>query len=194
MFKKALLATVMTVGLGLGGTSAASAHGYGELGMMDLHMMHHHMMQHYMMSLSMMSCPGRTGQESAPGMTGPGMMMGPGMTGPGMMGQGMMGQGMMGRGAMGQGMMGQGMTGQGMMGQGMMGQGSGSTPGEQLSADDVRANLERWLAWHGNSRLKVGEVKEEGDDTVLADIVTQDGSLVDRFRIDRDSGAMQRVQ
>lgn len=110
------------------------------------------------------------------------------------------GQGAGGTGywTMGPGMMGPGLgTGQGMMmAPGGMGPGYGALPsgGVDLSADDVRANLERWLAWHGNPRVKIGEVMEQDDDVVIGEIVTQDGSLVDRFRIDRHTGAMWRMR
>ncbi len=95
----------------------------------------------------------------------------------------------------------------GMMGPGIeyghgAGQGSGPCPAaamqraeadDDLSADDVRAGIERILAWHGNERLKVGEVTEADDDTIIAEIVTLDGSLVDRFKVDRHSGLRQRI-
>ena len=124
-----------------------------------------------------------------------------------MMGSGMMGHGMMGPGqgyGMGPGMMGSG-QGYGMV-PGMMppGYGYGSQPGygmgpavyqgEDLSADDVRDRIERNLAWHGNERLMVGEVTEADEDSILADIVTKDGSLVRRFRIDRHTGQMRDVE
>lgn len=158
-----------------------------------------------------------------PGMMGPGMMgqMGPGMMmGPMMGGQGgMMGPGTMMGPMMGQpGMMGPGMTGQmgpGMMmgpmmgGQGgmmgpMMGQPGAMAPcpgmqqgqqqGRDLSADDVRGFLERWIAMQGNPRLAVGSVEEKDEDTIVADIVTKEGGvLVDRFEIDRHTGAMRRA-
>lgn len=118
---------------------------------------------------------------------GPSMGYGMGMMGPGMMGPGMMGPGMMGQGMMGQGMMGYG-YGPGMMGWG----GPGRTT--DLSSDDVKSMLERWINWQGNPRLKVGDVKEQNDDVIVADIVTQDGSLVDRLKVDRHTGYMQRVQ
>jgi hypothetical protein len=157
--------------------------------------------------------PGMMGQMG-PGMMGPGMMgqMGPGMMGPGMMGQvgpGMMGPGMMGQG-MGAGMMGhhpmmgQG-AGPGMMAQmapGMMGQmgpgmggwtgleGRRIVPLMQLSADDVRGFLERYLESLGNARLKVGKVTETDKDTITAEIVTVDDSLVESFAVDRHTGVI----
>lgn len=93
-------------------------------------------------------------------------------TGPGMMGQGY---------GMGYGMMGLGFGGQGAL-------------GKDLSTDDVRHVLEHRLEWHGNERLKLGEVKEADDDTIVADIVTQDGSLVQRLKIDRHTGRMQQAE
>ncbi len=137
------------------------------------------------------------------GSGGPGMMMGPGMMGP-WGGQGW-GPGMMGPWG-GQG------WGPGMMapwggfgpggGHGpMMGfrgdrdtiaPGAGQPDGD-LTAEEVRARLENWLARMGNPRLEVGDVREVDKDTIIADIVTKKGkALVDRFRIDRHSGAMQR--
>ena len=128
---------------------------------------------------------------------GPGQYrMGPGMMGPGMMGPGMMGPGMMGPGMMGPGMMGPGMMGPGMMGPGTMGPGYGRavTPERDLSTDDVRHFLEHSLEMHGNERLKIGEVEEIDGDRILAEIVTQDGSLVERLAVDRHSGRMRRAQ
>jgi hypothetical protein len=122
---------------------------------------------------------------------GPGYGMGSGMMG---WGHGMMGPGMMGQGyGMGPGMMGHGMMGPGYgMGPGMMGWGQGRTG--DLSTDDVKTMLERWITWQGNKRLQVGDIKEESDDVIVAEIVTKDGSLVDRLRVDRHSGYMQRVE
>jgi len=156
------------------------------------------------------------GWHMAPGqMMGPcqGHMLGYGMMGrgqmmaPGTMGQGQMmgpGQGMMGRGQMmgpGQGMMGYGMMGQGQMmgpGQGMMGQGMGRPMmqplAQDLSAADVQHMMEHRLAWQGNPNLKVGTVQEKDDDTIVAEIVTQDGSLVQRLKVDRHTGWMQPEQ
>ena len=141
-------------------------------------------------------CPGMMGQGMDPGMMmGPGMM-GQGM-GPGMMGQGM-GPGMMGQG-MGPGMMGQGM-GPGMMGQGM-GPSYGMTgPGmmqplaQDLSAAEVQHMLEHRLAWERNPNLKVGKVEEKDLDAIVAEVVTQDGSLVQRLEVDRHTGWMKPAQ
>ncbi len=129
------------------------------------------------------------------GFGAPGMMMGPGMmTGPGMMAP---------RGGQqfggGPGMMVPGQGGPGAMaprgGPGMMAPGPRTAlPGEDLTAEDVRARLRNWLRHMGNPRLELGEVKEVDEDTIIADIVTKEGKvLVDRFRIDRHTGAMERA-
>jgi hypothetical protein len=80
------------------------------------------------------------------------------------------------------------------------GRGPGQGPGWhapagdlKLTIDDVKMRFDRWLAWRGNSRLKLGEVKSRDEDTIVADIVTKDNSLVERFAIDRHTGYFQRV-
>ena len=57
-----------------------------------------------------------------------------------------------------------------------------------LSTDDVKSRMERWLASRDNPRLKLGEVKEKDADTITADIVTKDNSVVERFIVDRHTG------
>ena len=117
------------------------------------------------------------------------------------------------RGQYGPGMMGQGYhMGPGtMMGPGMMGPGYQSRPGtmqppcpgfehstlgpgKELTVGDVRARLERSLTWHGNKRLKVGEVKQADNDKIVADITTVDGSLVQRLEVDRHTGQMRDIE
>jgi len=87
-------------------------------------------------------------------------------------------------------------------GRGMMRQGYGPGYGPRgdvqqnktlnLTTDDVKSRMERWLNWRENSRLKVGEVKEKDADTITADIVTKDNSLVERFIFDRHTGFVRR--
>ncbi len=121
-----------------------------------------------------------TGQQGTwgPGMMGPGNM--PGCYG--MMGQGMMGPGMMGHGMM----MGPG------MGWGMMG--PPAPANLKLSVADVKTNLERWLTWQGNPRLKLGNVKEKDSNTVTAEITTTDGALVQQLEVDKRTGVFRQAQ
>ena len=60
-----------------------------------------------------------------------------------------------------------------------------------LSTDNVKNYFDRWLAWQGNPRLKVGDVKEKDADTIVIDIVTKDNSLVQRFVVNRHHGYFQ---
>jgi hypothetical protein len=71
-------------------------------------------------------------------------------------------------------------------------QGFATGPEGDLSVDDARKTLEQHLAWLGNSRLQVGPVTVVDDNTLAADIVTKDGSLVEKLVIDRHTGAMRR--
>jgi len=110
---------------------------------------------------------------------GPGWGMGDYGYGPGMMGGYGPGWGMMG-------------LGQGMMyapGYGRMGPGWYGRENLNLSTDDVRGYLERWIAIQGNPRLKVGDVKETNPGTIQADIVTKkDNAVVQRFDVDHHNG------
>jgi hypothetical protein len=145
--------------------------------------------------------PGMMGYGMGPGMMGYGMgpgMMGYGPMGPGMMGYGM-GPGMMGYG-MGPGMMGYGPMGPGMMGYGGMGPGmmgpywGGGQPALNLTVNDVKGNLERWIASTGNPNIKVGNVVEKDANTITADVVTKDNSLVQQFAVDRRTGFYRPTQ
>ncbi|MBF0391380.1 MAG: hypothetical protein HQL38_01760 [Alphaproteobacteria bacterium] len=145
-----------------------------------------------------------------PGMGGMGMHMGPGgmHMGPGgmHMGSGMGGmapgmghQCMMGMGGQGGQSMG---CGKGMgkgMGMGMpMGMGCPMMAGDQqqrvFSAADVRKLLDARLVMMGNDRLKLGEVVERDADTAVADVLTTDGSLVQRLEVDRRTMATRPLQ
>jgi hypothetical protein len=117
---------------------------------------------------------GGYGQGYGMGMMGPGY--GQGM-GPGM-GSGM-GPGMMG------GMMGGYGGGYGHMG---FGPGAGFS-GEPLTPEKVRTLLEARLIMHGGDNLKVGKVEAKDADTITAEIVTKDGSLVETLTIPAKGGA-----
>ena len=143
-----------------------------------------------------------TGPTAAHGTGGYGYRGGSGMHG-GQMGPGMMGHmgGMMGH--MGPGMMGHmgpGMKGHmgGMMGPGAGGQGDcpyhQAALTEELTVESVTKFLERRLSHMGNDRLKVGEVKAKDDNTIIAEIVTVDDSLVQRIEFDRKTGRQRPVR
>ncbi len=135
-----------------------------------------------MMGPQIQQMPGMMGQGMGPGMMGQGMQQMPGMPGQGT------GPGMMGPGGM-HAMMAQRMGGRGMMG----GQGPAMrvTPTQHLTTDDVRHFFGHWLEWQDNPRLKLGKVEQVDEDTIVAEIVTVDDSLVQRFKVDRHSGDVQ---
>jgi len=135
--------------------------------------------------------------------------------GPGMMGQGMMGQGQeQGQGMMGQGMMGQGMMGERGRGAGpraeggrgehrhMGGQHHGRGPfagffinrdNKNLTNDDVKKIAEAGLLWFGERGWKIGEVKDAGSRTAEFALTTENGGVIARFTMDRDSGRVRRI-
>ena len=93
----------------------------------------------------------------------------------------------------------EGMGPRGMRQPGMMrGRGMGPAPlygppAEGITVERARAMLEGVLAWHGNPRLKLGTVEEQNEDTIVAEILTVDDSLVQRLAIDRATGTFRRV-
>jgi hypothetical protein len=66
-------------------------------------------------------------------------------------------------------------------------------PAERITIDRARTILEGVLAWHGNPRLKLGTVEEQNEDTIVAEILTVDDSLVLRLAIDRATGTFRRI-
>ena len=117
---------------------------------------------------------------------GPGMMRwyqtGPAVYGPGMMGPGMMAP--FGDSGM-------------MTARAQACNADGSVPDHafranpgtlQLSPDDITKRIESALAWNGNPNLKLGTVRESGPDTVAADLVTKENSLIERVVFDRRTG------
>lgn len=58
-----------------------------------------------------------------------------------------------------------------------------------LTVDQVRSNMQRWLAIRDNPHIKVGTVTAKGPDSITVDIVTTDnGGLVQRYEVDRHTG------
>ncbi|NQU59442.1 MAG: hypothetical protein HQ513_19590 [Rhodospirillales bacterium] len=123
-------------------------------------------------------------------------MMGSQGHGYGMMGSQGHGQGMMGSQGHGQGMMGSQGHGQGMMGSGNApcGQVEQSGVDRNLGVDDVKGIIESRLKMHNNDRLKVGKVEASGDNTIVAEIVTVDDSLVHKIEFDTKTGAHHPIK
>ena len=73
------------------------------------------------------------------------------------------------------------MGGSGMMGGRVM-------PAQHMDEEDVQHHFEHYLNRMDNERLKLGKIDVIDEDTIAADIVTVDDSLVRRHHIDRHSG------
>lgn len=115
----------------------------------------------------------------APAAAAPEAIPGMGMMTPEMM---QMMQRMMGQGGM-PGMMG---------GQGIL---LGTPLGvpEEMTEDRVRALLEQQLTSLGNPRLRLGEIGTARDGSITAEIVTVDGSLVQKLAFNRYPGLVRQV-
>jgi hypothetical protein len=99
------------------------------------------------------------------------------------------------RGGMGMGMM----NGQGMMhrGWGMHhGWSRGHSPRHNarqmapLAEDEAKMLMRNYVS--ANPNLKIGNIKQEGD-TYVGEVVTQDGSLVEKLVVDKWTGWMKRT-
>lgn len=162
-------------------------------GMMD--MMPPEMMQ---MMMRMMREGGMQGEGNMAGQMGG--MQGEGRM-PGRMG-GMadapMGHGMMGRMGQGDMPMGQMMRGQhsatgahGLGPDALYGMPQGSVT--EMTPARVEAFLSHLLERHANPRLELGEVAEAEDGSITAEIVTTDGSLVQRLSFNRYPGLSRQI-
>jgi hypothetical protein len=122
-------------------------------------------------------------------------MQGDGRMGPGMMAPGMMGPGMMGMDGMPMGPMMRGPHGQ--MGGHALGPGAlyGMPHGATIEMTPARVEtfLAHLLERHGNSRLMLGEISEAEDGSIVAEIVTTDGSLVQRLAFNRHPGLFRQI-
>lgn len=155
-------------------------------GMPGMGMMTPEMMQMMQRMMGQGGMPGM--MEGMAGQTMPDGDAGPGMTGQtpmsGMMMCPMMRMMMSGQAEMGMpGMMG---------GQGIL---LGTPLGvpEEMTEDRVRALLEQQLTNLGNPRLRLGEIGTASDGSITAEIVTVDGSLVQRLAFNRYPGLVRQI-
>ncbi len=137
---------------------------------------------------------GRVGAHAQGGM---GQGMGQGM-GPGMM----MGERGPGGGPRGEGMRGEG-PGPWAQGGGEyrhMGRHGGPFGGffinrdnKNLTNDDVRKIAEAGRLWFGERGWRIGDVKDAGSRTAEFALTTDNGGVIARFAMDRDTGRVRRI-
>jgi hypothetical protein len=166
------------------GASAAMPDGMS--GMME--MMTPEMMQRMMRMMGEGGMPGMMG-----GMRGGQMAEGspaPGMTGGGMMGREMMSGDAMPMGPMMRGHYGA-MGGHGLGPDALYGMPQGSV--SEMTPARVEAFLSRMLERHGNPRLELGSIEEAEDGSIIAEIVTTDGSLVQRLSFNQYPGLFRQI-
>ena len=82
-------------------------------------------------------------------------------------------------------------------GPGMMSPGYGSEPrfqgsDEPLEESNVKSMLNDYLRSTGNPNLKLGEINDK-ESVFEAEILTKDGSLVDKLAVDKSTGWMRSV-
>ena len=162
-------------------------------GMMD--MMTPEMMQ---MMMRMMREGGMQGEGNMAGQMGGMQGEGPMPGRMGGMADAPMGHGMMSRKGQGEMPMGQMMRGQhGAMGghglgpDALYGMPQGSVT--EMTPARVEAFLSHLLERHANPRLELGEVAEAEDGSITAEIVTTDGSLVQRLSFNRYPGLFRQI-
>ncbi len=132
------------------------------------------------------------GEGDGPGMMGGlrGGAMAGGMPGPGMMGGGMTGMDGMPMGPMMHGPHGQ--MGGHALGPGVIyGMPHGTTT--EMTPARVEAFLSQMLESHNNPRLEIGEIAAAEDGSITAEIVTVDGSLVQRLAFNRYPGLFRQI-
>jgi hypothetical protein len=134
---------------------------------------------------------GTPGDPMGGGMMGgmPGRPMGGGMMGADRAGPGMMGGSAMPMGPM-QGQRGA-MRGHGLGPEAIYGVPQGSVT--EMTPARVEAFLTDLLERHGNPRLMLGEITQADAGSIIAEIVTTDGSLVQRLSFNRYPGLFRQI-
>ena len=64
---------------------------------------------------------------------------------------------------------------------------------EEMTPERVRALLLQRLTQHGNPRIKIGEIATATDGNIVVEIVTVDGSLVQKFAFNRYPGLVRQL-
>ena len=59
-----------------------------------------------------------------------------------------------------------------------------------ITIDQAKSILERYIVFSGNPNIRLGKITEQ-DNYFEAEIITKDGSLVDKILVDKDTGWMR---
>lgn len=162
----------------------------GDAPMQGMDMMTPEMMQMMMRMMREGGMSGMMGEGGMPGGMGsmPRGPMGESMTEPGM--SGMMGGGAMPKRPMMRGHHGA-MGGHGIGPDALYGMPQGSVT--EMTPARVEAFLSHLLERHNNPRLALGDIEEAEDGSIIAEIVTNDGSLVQRLSFNRFPGLFRQI-
>jgi len=87
---------------------------------------------------------------------------------------------------------GRGVKGHGDIG-GMMGRFFINRDNKNLTNDEVRKIAEAGLLWFGERNWRIGEVRDAGSRTAEFTLVTENGGVIARFTMDRDTGRIRRI-
>ncbi len=64
---------------------------------------------------------------------------------------------------------------------------------KNLTNDDVKKIAEAGLLWFGERNWRIGEVKDAGSRTAEFALTTENGGVIARFTMDRDTGRVRRI-
>ena len=64
---------------------------------------------------------------------------------------------------------------------------------KNLTNDDVRKIAEAGLLWFGERNWRIGEVKDAGSRTAEFTLTAENGGVIARFTMDRDTGRVRRI-
>jgi len=76
---------------------------------------------------------------------------------------------------------------------GMMGRFFINRDNKNLTNDDVRKIAEAGLLWFGERNWRIGEVKDAGSRTAEFTLTAENGGVIARFTMDRDTGRVRRI-
>jgi hypothetical protein len=83
--------------------------------------------------------------------------------------------------------------GRGEHGGGMMGRFFINRDNKNLTNDEVRKIAEAGLLWFGERSWRIGEVRDAGSRTAEFTLTTENGGVIARFTMDRDTGRVRRI-